>query len=250
MGRMVRAVLFDLDDTLFDHRHCARTALRRVHEGYACFACTPFDDFATSHGRTLEELHEQVLAGRLSIDDARRERFRRLFEAAGAARDAAAADRAARVYRQGYVESRRAIDGAEALLRRLKGSARIGIVSNNLLAEQRDKLRECGLEPFIDALVVSEEAGVSKPDPVIFGLALERLGCGPAEAVMIGDSWANDVVGAEAAGIRAIWFNPHGEPRPEDCPHVPELRALVPPGAVLDLLFARAADERRVAGRR
>jgi YjjG family noncanonical pyrimidine nucleotidase len=247
---MVRAVLFDLDDTLFDHRHCARTALRRVHETYECFACTPFDEFATSHARTLEELHDAVLAGRINIDDARRERFRRLFEAAGGPDDAAVADQAARAYREGYVVSRRAVEGAEVLLRQLKTSARIAIVSNNLLEEQRDKLRQCGLEPYIDALVVSEQAGVSKPDPFIFELALERLGCRAAEAVMIGDSWANDVIGAETAGIRAIWFNPHGEPRPNDRPHVPELRALVPPEMVLDLVFANEADDRRVAGRR
>jgi YjjG family noncanonical pyrimidine nucleotidase len=244
---MVRAVLFDLDDTLFDHRRCARTALERVHREHECFACKPFADLEASHALILEELHGQVLSGRVGIDDARRERFRRLFESAGVTGSADVVNRAAQAYRQGYVESRRAIDGAAALLQQVKERARVAIVSNNLLDEQRDKLRECGLDGWIDALVVSEEAGVSKPDPYIFRLALDRLGCLSSEAVMIGDSWAADVVGAHAAGIRAIWFNPRGQPRPDDRPDVIELRALQPADRVLPLVFGAESHVARPA---
>src|SRR5207248_6567894 len=98
----------------------------------------------------------------------------------------------------------------------------------NLFEEQRDKLEYCGRARFVDALVVSEEAGVLKPDPAIFQIALARLGADAAHAVMVGDSWAADVAGARAAGIRAIWFNPSGKPIPADPPDVAEIRALSP----------------------
>jgi putative hydrolase of the HAD superfamily len=123
---------------------------------------------------------------------------------------------------------RRALDGAIDLLVALRPHVRIGIVSNNLLDEQREKLALCGFEPFVDALVVSEEAGMSKPDPRIFHLALDRLGVPADSAVMVGDSWPADIVGARAAGVRAIWFNPRRLPRPDEPEGVPEIASLAP----------------------
>lgn len=234
---MVRAVLFDLDDTLFDHRGCSRAALKGVRDAHACFGSMAFADFEDAHRRLLEELHEDVMLGRIPIDDARRERFRRLFGIAGVTASVEQAARAAALYREHYQSARRAIEGAAAVLPLVKARARVGVVSNNILEEQQEKLRYCGLEPFVDALVVSEEAGVSKPDPAIFQIALGRLACSPHEAVMVGDSWGADVAGARAAGIRAIWFNRLRAPRPEAATDVDEITALEPPEAVLRLVF-------------
>jgi putative hydrolase of the HAD superfamily len=55
---------------------------------------------------------------------------------------------------------------------------------------------------------------------------------------MVGDSWAADVIGARAAGIRAIWFNPDRAPSPEPEAGVVELSALEPVGAALATIFA------------
>src|SRR5437763_5692416 len=206
------AVLFDLDDTLFDHHRSARAALAEVHRRHA--AATDFERFEQHHIRFLEEMHIEVLAGRVEMNEARRERFRRVFRALGVALPESEVDRVAAAYRSGYMAARRAMDGAAELLAAVRPHARIGIVSNNLLEEQRDKLEYCALARFVDALVVSEEAGAMKPDPAIFHLALARLGADAAHAVMVGDSWGADVAGARAAGIRAIWFNPLGRPIP------------------------------------
>ena len=234
---MIRAVLFDLDDTLFDHRGCARSALQGLHAANPCFVSTAFEEFERWHGRLLDELHQQVLAGRLGLDDARRERFRRLFEAAGVSPDEELVAAAASAYRESYLAARRAIAGAAGLLPLVRRRARVGIVSNNLLEEQQEKLRHCGLDPHVDVLVVSEETGMSKPDPRIFHIALDRLGCAPEHAVMIGDSWSADVAGARAAGIRAIWFNPLGAEPPDADASVEQLRALEPYEPVLQTIF-------------
>ena len=235
---MTRAVLFDLDDTLFDHRTSARAALSEVHRRHA--AGVDFTRFEALHTGHLEELHAEVLAGRLSIDDARRERFRRLFAAVGVDADAAAVDRIAAAYRAGYVAARRVVEGAAALLEAVRAHARVAIVSNNLLAEQRDKLHFCGIASLVDELVVSEEVGVSKPDPAIFEVALARLGVQAGEAVMFGDSWTADIAGAARAGIRAVWFNPRRAPRPAEPPDVAEVFALTPPDDVLPILLGTA----------
>jgi putative hydrolase of the HAD superfamily len=119
----------------------------------------------------------------------------------------------------------------------IKRHGRIGIVSNNLLEEQQEKLQICGLDVFVDALIVSEETQVSKPDPAIFRIALDRLGVEPSESVMIGDSWAADVLGARAAGIRAIWFNPNGAPPPDPNVDVRQLTNFEPVDTVVRMIL-------------
>jgi putative hydrolase of the HAD superfamily len=238
----VRAVLFDLDDTLFDHRHCTEASLRRVRALHECFRCRPFDEIARAHGALLEQLHPAVMVGRVDVDAARIERFRRLFLAVGVTAPDAQVRETASAYRQAYLDARRAVDGAATLLARLRErGAAIVIVSNNVLDEQREKLRHCGLDAWVDALVVSEEEGVSKPDPEIFRRALARVESDPAAAVMVGDSWAADIAGARAAGIRAVWFNPLGTPRPEPAADVLELRSLEPVEPVLEVLLLHDA---------
>ena len=241
--RTGRAVLLDLDDTLFDHRGSSRAALAEVHRLHA--AASDFDRFERHHVRFLEELHLEVLAGRLTIDDARRERFRRVFDAIAMPLPPADVDAAASAYRRSYVMARRALAGAADLLAALRPHARIAIVTNNVLQEQREKLDLCGLTSLVDALVVSEEAGISKPDPAIFRMALEQVGATADQAVMFGDSWAADIVGAAAAGIRPVWFNPSRRPRPSTEPSdVLEVHALEPADALVPVLLGRPPARR------
>jgi HAD superfamily hydrolase (TIGR01549 family) len=227
----VGAVLFDLDDTLFDHQQCARAALGAIRDLHPSFSGMEPARFEQSHSQILETLHLEVLAGRLPLDAARVERFRRLYSAAGVEAGPEMSEQAAVVYRDRYIASRTEVKGATALLEALRHRARVVIVSNNLLAEQQAKLRHCGLDRHIDALVVSEEAGVSKPDPGIFEIALRRADVTASEAVMVGDSWTNDIEGARAVGIRAVWFNRDGRAAPD--PGVQTITSLEPTELVL-----------------
>jgi putative hydrolase of the HAD superfamily len=236
-----RAVLFDLDDTLFDHEQAARRALQRVHESHTAFAARPFDLFVRQHAAVLEELHVEVMIGARSVDEAREERFRRLFAASGVGGHESSVRATAAAYRETYLASRRAVDGALAALAALKPRVRIGIVSNNLLDEQQSKIRLCRFEPYIDALVVSEAVGVAKPDPAIFAHALAALSCRPDEAVMVGDSWAADIEGARAAGIRAVWFNRSGRTAPAGATPVPQISTFTPMAALLHAIFGDAS---------
>ena len=127
--------------------------------------------------------------------------------------------------------------GAGELLEALHARVPIAIVSNNLLEEQTDKLRLCGFDRFIDHLVVSEEIGITKPDPAIFRSALDRLGVPADQAVMVGDSWPADIVGARRAGIRAVWFNPRHLAPPERDAAVAEIASLTPVEPVVALLL-------------
>lgn len=229
----MQAFLFDLDDTLFDHGHSTRVALGAVSRHLPALAALPLDTLEERHGLVLEDLHQQVLSGALDIDTARIVRFRRLVEMHHGRASDGELEAGARAYRAAYLEARRAVAGAVALLRALRTHGRIAIISNNLHAEQADKIAVCGIHEHVDALIVSEEAGVAKPDPAIFRIALDRLHARPEETVMIGDSWSADIAGARAAGIRALWFNPLRRPCPDASLIAGELHSWEPTDVVV-----------------
>jgi len=212
----IKAVLFDFDDTIFDHRYCCRRALKSIREDYDCFKGSTLDEFELEHISILEEVHvNEVLTGKLALDEARAERFRRMFEK----RNVKSIDKieyecAAR-YRKIYTSSARLVPGAIDLLRRLKDNYKICVVTNNLIAEQKGKIRNCGIEQYIDELVTSEEVGEIKPHPLIFQNALKRMHVNADEAIMIGDKWEMDIVGARNAGIKCIWINIFGTNNPD-----------------------------------
>jgi putative hydrolase of the HAD superfamily len=88
----------------------------------------------------------------------------------------------------------------------------LAIVTNGPSDVQRESLR--GIEDRVDAVIISGEVGVAKPDPAIFFLAAERLGVVPQDAWHVGDSLSHDVEGAQAAGIPAVWLNRGPNPAP------------------------------------
>jgi len=230
--------LCDLDDTLFDHRYATRAALGELWGEEPAFQGWPIAELERRHSVILEELHLEVLDGRRTIDEARRERFGRLLAAAGAQRVDERAAASAAFYRLAYERAWRAVPGALELVAALgaRGLACV-IVTNNGVAEQRRKLERVGLAPHASALVTSEEVGVSKPAKRIFEVALDTAGAAPDEAVMLGDAWHTDIAGARGMGIAAVWFNRLGLESPD--PSVPELGALEPTDTVLRHLLHR-----------
>ena len=237
---MVRAVLVDLDDTLVDHRHAIRTALSTLHATDARLQALEFDFLLAEWQRVLEEMHDAVALGKLPIHESRIIRYRHFYQLAGSPVDQAEALRIADRHMATYMASRRVVPGAVELMEALKRNARTAIVTNNTVREQDEKLETFGLWPHVDVLVTSEELGTTKPDPAIFRAALERLGVTAEEAVMVGDSWQNDVVGAAACGIRAVWLNRDGIPCPDPA-LAAEVRSLEPVAQVAALVLNRAA---------
>lgn len=238
---MAVAALIDLDDTLFDHRASARRALQAAASVDPALGRCAFDALEARHRALLEDLHRRVLDGGMTVDEARALRFRTLVAEQGEACDDARLERLTSAYRGAYQYGWECLAGARELLEelRVRGS-RIAIVTNNVVSEQVAKLRRLELEALVDALIVSEAVGASKPDARIFTHALEAVDAGAHEAVMLGDNWKADVEGALAAGIRAVWFNPRGLPRPADIDGVDEVASLEPAAAVADVLTGAA----------
>ena len=200
-----RAILFDLDDTLFDHRRASTLALGAMHAAHA--PDLPFETFALKHDDVLEIFHTRFLAGEFTLEEARVARMQTLFAAFEREIDPVTAVAAARLYREQHQANRHLVTGVVELLDALRDHCRLGIVTNNSTAEQIEKLRALNIASYFDTVVISEEVGVTKPDKKIFSIALERIGVRAQDAVFIGDNWANDIVGALNAGMTAVWLD-------------------------------------------
>ena len=109
----------------------------------------------------------------------------------------------------------RAYPEVPAALERLRAAgARLAVVSNWDVS-LHDVLERTGLRGLLDAVVISAELGVAKPDPAIFLAALDRLGATVADAMHVGDSPDADVAGARAAGLEVVFVARNGAQAPD-----------------------------------
>lgn len=150
----------------------------------------------------LGELRDAVAAERPGVEQAasRRESFRRALDEVGIDDDLFVDELTASYLERRYASIELYPDAAR-VLPALRGRLRIGIISNgNSFADR------CGLGFPFDFEVYSERAGCAKPDPAIFRLACEAAGCRAGDLVHVGDSLAEDVLAARAAGCSAVWL--------------------------------------------
>ncbi len=105
----------------------------------------------------------------------------------------------------------RLMPDAKETLARLKSTYKIGLLTNGAPDLQREKIATSGLGSFIDAVAVSGEHLIGKPNPEIFHILLNELQVEPKNSVMVGNSLARDILGAQAAGIsRTVWIQVPG----------------------------------------
>ena len=109
------------------------------------------------------------------------------------------------------------------ILEYLKPNYKLHIITNGFQEVQDKKLKNSGIYNYFDQIINSEMAGVKKPNPFIFELALKRAGTRPETSLMIGDNLEADIQGAMAVGYRAIHFNAHNGPQHEFCEMIDDL---------------------------
>lgn len=102
-------------------------------------------------------------------------------------------------------EEERIYPGVKDLLERLRGQYSLGVIANQVPGVE-ERLRDFGIFEYFELILVSEEVGLSKPDPRIFQLALNRAGCRAEQAVMVGDRLDNDIIPARALGMKTVWI--------------------------------------------
>ncbi len=133
-------------------------------------------------------------------------------------------------------------DAAPALQTLRAGGLRV-VVASNWDCSLPQVLADARLLHLTDGVVSSAVAGAAKPDARLFEAALELAGCGPAEAIHVGDSIENDVAGAIVAGIAPVLVARDAGAPANVPPGTPVVRSL------MDLAAALAAGGRMLGGR-
>lgn len=207
MTASLAGILFDLDDTLAD----SAGAEERVWHDVASVIAShlPGVDRDELRDRYVEALHRHypdLAAGRTDVLAFRRIRLADAIapwgELAGDLFEAYLAEKA-RIPDE-IAPFPEAIATVRALRRR---GIRVGVLTNGPSAHQRRKLETSGIGREVDAVAISEELGVAKPDGEAFAQALALLGTEAAETAMVGDSLENDILGALRAGLAAaVWI--------------------------------------------
>ncbi|ASA19627.1 HAD family hydrolase [Paenibacillus donghaensis] len=202
------AIFFDLDDTLYDHLVPFREAVREVLS--PAEGSVDYKELFYTVRHHSDLLWPQYLRGELALEETRVLRLERAFAEMGMElnHEQAALVQEAYISRQYRIEL---IEGVrEQLERFLAADYQVGIITNGPKEHQMNKIRGLGVDKIIkpELIFISDAVGLAKPDPAIFAHVNEVTGTSPDQSVYVGDTWANDVVGALAAGWKVCWYNP------------------------------------------
>lgn len=203
---VIKAVLLDLDNTLYEYEKCNNAGLDAVINKLSSIFNKPNEVVKKVFNESREQVKEQLKD--TAASHSRFLYFQKMVESLKGSTDMKLIQDIHNLYWENYFNQMKLFDGAVDFLRQLKNSGiKIVIVSNLLVDIQSKKLIHLGIDKFIDFVVTSEEAGKDKPERSIFLLSLEKLGMSKNDVVFIGDELDTDIRGARDFGIKHILVN-------------------------------------------
>jgi putative hydrolase of the HAD superfamily len=202
-----RALVFDLDDTLYPHDRFVRSGLMRVAALVADEIGVPVRSVVRTMAAARREAPGRELQALCSRFDMPWSSISRLVDAIRA-----------------HEPRLRLPAASRQVLEQVRPRWRVGILTNGRPDMQRRKIAALGLEPLVDAVVCAHEVGqgIGKPDAMPFLDVLDRLDDAAARAVFVGDDLIADVHGAEGVGMRTIQYVPAARGRMGGGPGSPD----------------------------
>ena len=214
---MTKHIFFDLDHTIWDFDRNAQETLLELYEVYQLktLGLHSAQDFIDRYTENNHRLWAQYHLGEISKETLRAERFRNTFIELGVS-----PEHVPQQFEDDYVRisptKTNLFAGAEKVLSYLQKKYQLHIISNGFKETTLTKMEVSGLNPYFTQVIISEDVGVNKPNPTIFEHALARAAAEKHESIMIGDSLEADIRGAQAFGLKAIFFNPLNVEKPAD----------------------------------
>jgi putative hydrolase of the HAD superfamily len=199
----IKAIIFDVDETLVDRR-----------KAFICFCRYMIDTYAKEY--PFQGTEDELISYMVDIDEngysGLKKFYTELLE-----RWQLPLSLESFILERNEVFGKMAIPYPELyeVLDTLKGRYRLGIITNGYSRVQRDKIETVKIADYFDTILVSGELEFEKPDCRIFELACRRLGVSKEEAVYVGDYYPNDIAGAIGAQIKPIWISRNPNEHPE-----------------------------------
>jgi putative hydrolase of the HAD superfamily len=231
----VRQLFFDLDRTLWDFEANSKRALQHLYESLSLGdTIEHFMHFHHTYIRVNANLWQQYGKGKLSKEALRDNRFKDALAHHGI-HDHQLAQKMSDGYIEMSPKQTALFPGAIETLTELKRQEyRMHIITNGFHEVQHVKLETSGLKSFFDVVLSSESIGFTKPHREIFQEAQRLTNCQPQHAIMIGDDFKADIIGALNANWTAIHFDPEVKFKKER--NVPRVRSLNELPEVINLL--------------
>ena len=202
---MLKYLLFDLDETLFDFPAAERAAISEVLSG---LGITPTEEIIKRYSEINRSCWEALERGELSRYEVLHKRFDILFSEL---RLDIESTRAQSEYEYRLSLEHPFIEGGRELLDALYGKYRLYIASNGTALVQDRRIKEADLEKYFDNIFISERVGYDKPLREFFDIAFSQIeGFKKDETIFLGDSLTSDIRGAKNAGILSCYFNRYG----------------------------------------
>ncbi len=198
-----KILIFDADDTLFDFKKSERVAFENTMTEF------DFDYDEEKHFVPYKKINgalwKALDEGKITQKELKVERFRQFGEALSLIFDPVIF---AKRFMFHLSEASFLYDESYKLVEALHKKYRLGIITNGLTDVQVKRIRGSVIAHFFETIIISEEVGVSKPEPQIYELLLEEMdGVNKDKVLMIGDSIASDIRGGYNFGIDTCWYN-------------------------------------------
>ncbi|MDE0467301.1 MAG: HAD family hydrolase [Candidatus Poribacteria bacterium] len=206
---MIKVVFFDLDGTLCDSDTAWDIAQRDMFQLFRKhYPDVSEESLTAAWGTVHQELFQQLNAGKCSMAEVRDSRFQCLFAELDLPTNSVM-EEINDFFCSRYLTSLHLYEDV-TVLEELH-AYHVGIITNGAHDEHTDsqlsKVRHLGLSERIQSLTISDEIGIRKPKVGIFKVACERAEVSLEEAMFIGDSVQNDIVGANQAGMTSVHIN-------------------------------------------
>ena len=222
---MIKAVIFDVDNTLYNFTKAHKAAFRALAAYADELLGLSGESFERLHRETAEELRAYM--GEVAALHNRCIRYQVMLEKLGLPLYPHVLEMEG-FYWDTLLKEAVPSANAKETLRSLKDRGiRIGVGTDMTARMQFRKLEMLGMLAYVDFLVSSEEAGAEKPALSFFARCVEKAGFGKKECLFVGDSLRKDVLGALDAGLQAVWYGPESpaEER-EDVLRITDMRQL------------------------
>ncbi len=221
MFKDVTDIFFDLDHTLWDfERNSALTFEKILTENNVSVDVVDFLKVYVPANLAFWKLFREE---KITKEALRYQRLKSVFDKLGVEVGDQMIDLLADQYILHLPSFNHLFSGAIEILEYLKPRYKLHIITNGFQEVQGKKLRNSKIDTFFEHIINSEMAGVKKPNPIIFQLALGNAKVNAEKALMIGDNLEADILGAQAVGYRTLHFNAHNEPRHDFCPMIHDL---------------------------
>jgi putative hydrolase of the HAD superfamily len=206
----VTDVFFDLDHTLWDFERNSALTFQRIFRDHAIDL--ELETFLAAYVPANLAFWKLYREGKIEKESLRYRRLRTVFDAVRYPVEDEVIYSLADAYIEHLSTFENLVPFTMEILEYLKPRYRLHIITNGFEEIQAKKMRTSGIAEYFDQVINSEMAGVKKPDPLIFRLALERSGAQAGRSLMVGDNLEADILGARALGIHTLHLNVHNEP--------------------------------------